>query len=81
MTIVELDGEYHASNAQAASDHKRQQYLESLGWRVLRFSNESVLQDVEGVAISIAKQMEVEPIFKGKQVIEGPAEKDFGPSP
>lgn len=73
MTVVELDGEYHANEEQAAKDRERQRYLESLGWKVIRFRNEDVLHDVENVAISIAKQMGVEPVFKGKRVTEGPS--------
>ena len=64
--VVELDGGYH--DLQYEEDRQRQALLESKGWQVLRFSNEEVLADVESVAISVARQIGVEPVFKGKQV-------------
>ena len=64
--IVELDGGYH--DYQYQEDCSRQAYLEKLGWKVIRFCNEDVLNDVESVAISIARQMGVEPIYKGKRI-------------
>ena len=64
--VVELDGGYH--DVQYEKDRQRQAFLESEGWQVIRFSNEEVLADVEAVAISIARQIDVEPVFKGKRV-------------
>lgn len=64
--LVELDGGYH--DLQYENDRQRQAFLESKGWQVIRFSNEEVLADVEAVAISIARQIGVDPVFKGKQV-------------
>ena len=64
MTTVELDGEYHEDERQRAKDSQRQTCFESLGWKVIRFSNEDVINDVEAVAISIARQMNIEPSFK-----------------
>ncbi len=64
--IVELDGGYH--DYQYQDDCSRQAYIEARGWKVIRFSNEDVLNDVEAVAISIARQMGVEPIYKGKRI-------------
>ena len=45
--VVEVDGEYH--DAQAQEDRQRTSYLEARGYRVLRFSNEEVLEDIEEV--------------------------------
>ncbi len=44
QVIVELDGGYH--DYQFDNDTRRQQYLESQGWSILRFSNEDVLVSV-----------------------------------
>ena len=60
--IVELDGGYH--DYQYENDVERQAFIEERGWKVIRFTNEDVLIDVEAVAISIAKQIGVEPIFR-----------------
>jgi very-short-patch-repair endonuclease len=55
MLIVELDGEYHDQVVEA--DLERQAFLENLGWKVLRFTNEDVKRDVEAVGIAIAKYL------------------------
>ena len=56
--VVELDGEYHDHTLQ--HDQARQQRLEAAGWRVLRFRNDDVLDDVESVAVTIARSLDVE---------------------
>ena len=62
---VELDGEYHEYRDR--EDRERQTYMESLAWQVIRFDNEEVLTDGDAVAISIARQIGVEPVFKGRR--------------
>ena len=59
--IVELDGGY--LDYHYADDLSRQRFLESQGWSVIRFSNEDVLEDVEAVAISIAKHLGLKATF------------------
>ena len=46
--ILELDGGHHAEQIEA--DAERTAFLESLGFRVLRFWNNEVLTELEGVA-------------------------------
>jgi len=65
QVVVELDGEYH--EYQDGKDRERQAYLESLAWQVIRFDNEQVLTDVDTVAISIARQIGVQPVFPGRR--------------
>ena len=48
---------------QYADDLTRQRFLEDQGWSVIRFSNEDVLEDVEAVAISLAKQLGLDVSF------------------
>ena len=52
--IIELDGSQHIE--QAAYDAERSKYFESLGYKVVRFWNNQVENDVNGVirAIEIA---------------------------
>ena len=45
--IVEVDGGQHSESV--ASDAQRTQWLESQGYRVLRYWNNEVLQNLEGV--------------------------------
>jgi very-short-patch-repair endonuclease len=49
--ILEIDGGQHAD--QIAYDNARTQFLESLGYRVLRFWNNDVLQNMDGVVTVI----------------------------
>ena len=51
--VVELDGESHEGRVEY--DAQRTRYIESLGYRVFRVTNDEVLQDVESVALGIAK--------------------------
>ena len=53
--VIELDGGYHDHTVE--QDLKRQKYLEEQGWKVLRFSNEDVLEDAEAVTRAIAAEL------------------------
>ncbi len=55
--IVEVDGEIHDQPEQQVYDAERQAFLESLGFRVLRFTNTEILQSLEEVAQKIAKAL------------------------
>lgn len=48
---VELDGSQHLDRS--AEDQQRTEFLESLGWRVVRFWNSEVADNPEGVAEAI----------------------------
>jgi len=47
--VVELDGGQHYSEALRREDHLRDKYLESVGLRVLRFSDREVFENLTGV--------------------------------
>ena len=51
--ILEIDGGVHARDDVMLRDHLRQTGLESLGWTVLRFSNEEALTQPERIAAAI----------------------------
>ena len=53
--IVEVDGGQHADSPR---DARRDSYLASRGWRVLRFWNNEVTGNVEGVVRAIAEAAE-----------------------
>jgi very-short-patch-repair endonuclease len=46
---IEIDGETHTSNSEKSRDETRTAYLRSQGYRVLRFWNYDVMQNIEGV--------------------------------
>lgn len=51
--VIEVDGESHFTEQGQAYDAKRTTYLESLGLRVVRFTNAEVTQNLEGVCAEI----------------------------
>ena len=53
--IIEVDGEHHAD--QVAYDTARTQWLESYGFRVLRFWNSEVLRQTQGVIEAIVQAL------------------------
>ena len=57
--MIELDGGQHAMNAEA--DKKRTAWLESRGFRVLRFWNNDVFKNIDGVLATILKEREASP--------------------
>jgi very-short-patch-repair endonuclease len=47
--IIELDGGHHSEDATAQRDHERQQWLEREGYRVVRFWNSEINDDLTAV--------------------------------
>ena len=47
--IIEVDGGYHSEPRQEENDAIREDYLENLGYHVIRFTNEEVLNDIDTV--------------------------------
>jgi cyclase len=52
--IIEIDGSIHNNPVIKEKDSKREKELESWGYRIIRFKNEDVLQNVESVLKEIA---------------------------
>jgi very-short-patch-repair endonuclease len=52
--VVELDGSQHGEERERQADDRRTEYLENHGYRVLRFWNEEVLDNIDGVLETIA---------------------------
>ena len=57
MLVVEVDGAYHAEREQVEDDEVRTAHLEQIGFRVIRFKNEEVLIDIEGVLKKIRNEL------------------------
>ena len=51
--IVEVDGAQHGEAKGVVSDKRRTRWLESQGYRVLRFWNNDVLTNISGVEVAI----------------------------
>ena len=56
--IIEVDGAYHAERQQTEDDVTRTEFLQGLGYRVLRFTNEQVLYDINLVVQQIKDYFE-----------------------
>lgn len=57
MLIVELDGGYHFIEDQQKEDIIRQEWLESIGYSVIRFTNDEVLFNTEYVISKIKSRL------------------------
>jgi very-short-patch-repair endonuclease len=63
--VIELDGNPHGEYHKIEKDIKRDQYLESLGFSILRFENRLVFQEPEFVKNEIIKNFKMkDPEFK-----------------
>ena len=54
--IIELDGSQHLE--QEEYDKERTKYLESLGYKVIRFWNNDVTNNIDGVVLAIMNALE-----------------------
>lgn len=59
--IVEIDGDYHKTDEQQKLDQERTVWLETQGYKVVRFSNEQVLFDtnkiIEQLKVSLEREI------------------------
>ena len=55
--LIELDGSQHCQDKGMEYDIIRDDYLKSLGFRVMRFSNYDVLTNLDGVLSTILNKM------------------------
>ena len=58
MLIIEVDGITHHFNDTFLNDQKRQKELEEYGFTILRFKDEDVLKNIEGVRFEIFNVIE-----------------------
>ncbi|MCB9850857.1 MAG: DUF559 domain-containing protein [Phycisphaerales bacterium] len=55
--VIELDGRSHETRE--IYDKKRTAYIESQGFRVIRFGDDEIVRDIENVLHRIASELEV----------------------
>ncbi len=51
--VIEIDGGQHNESPQITNDEQRTQWLEKTGYRVIRYWNNDVLENIEGVIENI----------------------------
>ena len=56
--VVEVDGESHDFEERLRKDETRDEWFASRGCRVLRFTNQDVMKNLEGVALAILQAAE-----------------------
>ena len=52
---IEIDGDSHFRDGAQIYDYERQSFLESKGTRFLRFTNQQVYKELEGIIVRIAE--------------------------
>jgi len=55
--VIELDGGQHSEQEQKEYDENRSEYLKAHDVEVIRFWNNEVMQDMEGVLVRIAERV------------------------
>jgi len=71
--IVEIDGATHSTDEEIAHDQRRTAFLETEGYRVVRFSNQQIFENVEAVIDEIARAL--------AEVARGAADRGHPPAP
>ncbi len=72
--LIEVDGDYHNDPEQKEYDDSRTEYLESLGFRVLRVTNDEVINHFPKVSETIKKELAASPL-SGRRGAGGEAKK------
>ncbi|MFH1926216.1 MAG: endonuclease domain-containing protein, partial [Chloroflexota bacterium] len=73
--VIEIDGSHHLVGETIEYDRIRDDYLSSLGLRVLRFTNTDVLTDIETVVDSIRGEIPLSPPFSKGETAASPFAK------
>lgn len=55
--VIELDGKYHQLPQQQTSDAERAKWLENKGFKVVRFTNEELFENIDSVLEKIKKKL------------------------
>ena len=55
--VIEVDGGYHDKPQQQLEDQWRTEFLQSKGYRVIRFTNEEVSSQLKGVISRIKEEL------------------------
>jgi len=56
--LIEIDGETHFQKVQIEYDQARTEYLETLGYEVIRFTNDDIRYNINTVIAKIIEEVE-----------------------
>jgi very-short-patch-repair endonuclease len=59
--VIEVDGDSHFTEDAQEYDQKRTEILERYGLTIMRFTNQQILDEFEGVCLSIAEMIPLNP--------------------
>ena len=59
--IIELDGSQHKLPVEIAKDLEKQEYAEKTGYKILRFNNNDIQNNIEGILESIRLEINKKP--------------------
>jgi very-short-patch-repair endonuclease len=76
--VIELDGSHHGEEPNKLRDDERTRWLQAEGYRVLRFWNNDVLGNIEGVIEAIAGQLSSSPSQPSAGSLPLPRERGIG---
>lgn len=55
--VIEIDGDVHATETQQTKDRLREDYLKSLSLQILRYTNDEVIKNLDGVLEDLTRQL------------------------
>ena len=79
--VIELDGSQHNENINIEKDNERTKFLESNGYKVLRFWNNDIFENIEGCIESIIDSLPTASVEFERGVVSGslpPASGELG---
>ena len=57
--VIEVDGDVHAQEVQAVKDEVRERFLRNLGLRIVRYTNDEILTNLDGVLENLRVMLDV----------------------
>lgn len=55
--VIEVDGDVHAEKLQIEKDQIRENYLRGFGLQIIRYNNNDILKNIEGVLENLLEQI------------------------
>ena len=74
--VIEVDGDSHADADQIVKDRQREKYLRSRGLRVIRYINDDIVKNLEGVLEDLAGEVSSGSTFPCPSLRRGGEEAD-----
>ncbi len=76
--IIELDGDQHTEDKAVAHDAKRTRYLQECGYRVVRFWNNAIFENLDDVVETIWAKLQEPPLRDNAEHSLSPSGRGLG---